>query len=134
MREHKFESEDEYGTPNTQSMIMSGLNFRAKDKDGKELPQKYVGECWAWLAQGKDISIELSTGYFDRNGDEIFVGDNLYVHYKDENLCIVKFGSYPVDQFTKDIREPHTGFYLEEVSTGDKIYIGLLNGNSLIIP
>jgi hypothetical protein len=132
MKTHKFESEDEFGTPNSQPEMISSMNFRARDAEGRELYQKYVGECWAWLAQGEDITIEPSTGRFDRNGDEIFAGDKVYIHYKDKSLATVKFGSYPNCQATADIIEPHTGFYLEDPS-GVKVYIGLLNDNSEIV-
>lgn len=108
------------------------MKFRVRDNSGKERHQEFNGECWAWLAQGEDIDIEKSTGYKDRFGVEIFEGDKVYVHYKDKSLATVKFGHYYDSRQTKDIYEPHMGFYLED-KEGNKTYIYLLNKNSEIV-
>ena len=108
------------------------MNFRAKDKNGQVLPQKFHGECWAWLADGQKITVERGTGYFDRHKKEVFEGDDVYVHYIDKSLAKVKFGDYPDCRLTADICKPHKGFYLEDAD-GDAVYIGLLNKNSEIL-
>ncbi len=108
------------------------MNFRAKDKNGQVLPQSYHGECWAWVADGQEITVERGTGYFDRHKKEVFEGDDVYVHYIDKSLAKVKFGDYPNCKLTAELSKPHKGFYLE-AQNGDMVYIGLLNKNSEIV-
>ena len=109
------------------------MNFRAKDTSGNILQQDYNGKCFQWRQEGQDITIEMGTGELDRHGEEIFQGDDIYVHYLDgeSSRGTVKFGPYPESKATAFFN-PHTGFYIE--STGKHIaYLGLLNANSEII-
>jgi hypothetical protein len=101
------------------------MNFRAKDAQGVVLAQDYNGQCWAWLHQGRDITIERGTGRLDRHQLEIFEGDRVYMHYKDKSVVTVKFGEYSDNKLTQDIFTPHYGFYVED-NEGDQGYLSLI--------
>ena len=87
---------------------MNKQKFKVWHRTSKEwLVQSYQGECFTWLSHGWPIEILDFTGFTDKNGVDIYVGDTVNAYnssLEDHTTSTVSFyeGAYTLGVYWKD--------------------------------